>query len=60
VVLDHGVLLPRPLPELVADVDDLTRQVVAVVVGHLAVHAEVAGGAVEVGGDDVPGDPAVG
>ncbi len=59
-VADDGVVLPAALPELVTDLEVLVGDVVAVVVGHLGGLAEVAGAAVEVGGDDVPADAAVG
>jgi hypothetical protein len=59
-VADDGVVLPGPFPEFVADLEVFGGHVVAFVVRNLLSGAEVAGGAVGVGGDQVPADPAVG
>ena len=52
-----GVVVPAPLPQLVADLEVLVGQVVAGVVGRESVVAEVGGPVRQVGGDDVPGHP---
>ena len=57
---DDGVVLPRSLPQLVADLEVLRGDVVPLVVRNLLPGTEVAGGAVGVGGDQVPADAAVG
>ena len=59
-VADDGVVLPGVLPQLVADLEVLGGHVVALVVRGLLAGAEVAGGAVGVGGDQVPADAAAG
>ncbi len=59
-VVHDGVVLPGALPQLVADLEVLRGDVVPLVVRTLLAGAEVAGGAVGVGGDQVPADSAVG
>jgi hypothetical protein len=59
-VLDHRVVLPGALPELVEHLDVLVGVVVAVVVRELVLLAHVARGAGQVAGHDVPSDPAPG
>ena len=59
-VADDGVVLPGALPQLVADLEVLGGHVVPLVVRNLLSGTEIAGGAVGVGGDQVPADAAVG
>ncbi len=59
-VLDHRVVVPGPLPQLVEHVQVLVGDLVAVVVLHLVVVAEVARGVGQVRGDHVPADPPLG
>ncbi|OEI67391.1 hypothetical protein Cus16_2991 [Curtobacterium sp. ER1/6] len=58
-VLDDGVVLPRPLPQLVEHLEVLVGHVVAVVVAQLVGVAHVPGGTRQVPGDDVPADAAL-
>ncbi len=57
---DHRVVVPGAFPELVEHVQVFVGDLVAAVVGHLVVQAEVARGVGQVGGDDVPADAAAG
>ena len=59
-IVNDGIVLPATLPELVDDLHELVGDGVALVVRNLIVAAEIARGAVERRGDDVPADPAVG
>ncbi|MNO49049.1 hypothetical protein D3C76_393930 [compost metagenome] len=55
----HRIVVPAFLPELVQHLQVFLGQVIALVVAQLARQAQVARGAVEVAGDDVPADPAI-
>lgn len=59
-VPQHGVVLPAAFPELVDDLHVFVGDLVAVVVPGLLVLAGAARGTVEVAGDDVPADAALG
>ena len=59
-VAEHRVLLPASLPELVGDLQVLLGAGVALVVGRQSAEAEVGPRVGQVGGHDVPGDPAAG
>ena len=54
------VLIPGPFPELVEDVQVLVCAAVALGVLDLTLQSEVAGCIRQVGGHDVPADPAIG
>ena len=59
-VAQHRAVLPTAFPELVGDLEIVLRDLVARIVFHLLRHPHALGGAVEVAGDDVPADPALG
>ncbi len=58
-VAPHGVVFPALLPELVDDVQVFVGQVVALVMRQLLRQAEIARGAVQIAGDDVPAEAAL-
>ena len=57
-VAQHGVILPASLPQLVGDLQILLGARVALVVGRQPAEAEILARVGQVGGHDVPGDPA--
>ena len=59
-ILDHRIVLPAGLPQLVAHRQILVANVVALVVFGQARLAETPPGALQVGGHDIPGDAALG
>jgi hypothetical protein len=59
-VVDHRMVIPAGLPELVGDLEILVGLRVALVVGEQPGEPVVTGGAVGIAGDDVPADPAPG
>src|SRR5437879_4201013 len=56
----YGVVFPAAFPQLVDDLHVFFGDIVAVVMGVLAGLAHALGGAVEIAGDDVPADAAIG
>ena len=55
-----GVVLPASFPELVGRGEEVLGRVIAVVMGAVGRKAHAARAAVEIAGDDVPADPALG
>ncbi len=58
-VADHRIVVPALLPQLVEHLQVLLGQLVTLVVGQLPGQPQVARGAVQVAGDDVPAHPPV-
>ena len=58
-VTQHSVVLPASFPKLVDHFHEFFRQCVTLVVRELRTAAKSPGRAIEVAGDDVPGNPAV-
>lgn len=59
-IRNHCAVIQAALPQLVTDLQVLLGDVVPAVVSLLRAHSEVENATVEVGGDDVPGDPPTG
>ncbi len=54
----YGAVVPACFPKLVDNIHIFVGEIVAIVMGHLAIKANGAGGAVEIARDDVPADAA--
>lgn len=59
-VQNDGVVVPGPVPQLVHHFQVLVGDVVAIIVPDLSVQPDVPRAAVQIRGDDVPADAAVG
>ena len=56
---NHGVVLPRPFPKLVANLHELVRHRVTLVMRDLLIQPQVLGCARLIRRHDIPGDPAL-
>ncbi|MNM70546.1 hypothetical protein D3C81_821770 [compost metagenome] len=57
---NHGIVCPAAFPEFVDHIEKFVCAFIAIIVLDHLLQAEVASGAGQVGGDDVPADPAIG
>ena len=59
-VANHRLVFPTMFPKFIDDIQIFVGEVVAIVMGDLLGHAEIARGAIEIAGDDIPADSPVG